>query len=112
MPCDTQPRKGQTLQQRKAEVRSAIAKLNLQIAAGRIKPVVGPQGAIAFQGWSDEDRAGVSDACAFRMILVAGSVLTKTAIARAEVLAGRPVDRNALAQGWHSHDSVTWTRHD
>jgi hypothetical protein len=112
MPCDTRLRKGQTISQRKAEVRDAVTKLNSAIIAGRVKPIVGPQGAIAFQGWRDEDRSGVTDACAFRMIMISGSALAKAAIARAEQLAGRSVDRRTIAHGVHSHDDGhTWHDH-
>ena len=86
-----------------------MAKLNQAIIAGRVKPIVGPQGAITFQGWTDEDRCAVTDACAYRIIMVSGSALAKAAIARAEQLAGRTVDRSAIAHGVHSHDGGrTW----
>jgi hypothetical protein len=111
MPCDTELRKGQTLSQRKAEIRDAIARLNQQIVAGRVKPIVGPQGAITFGGWSDEERSGVTDACAYRRLMVSGSALAKGAVARAEQLAGRSVDRRVIAQGTHSHDGGhSWHR--
>jgi hypothetical protein len=112
MVCDTRLRKGQTISQRKAEVREAVTKLSRAIVAGRVKPIIGPQGAIAFQGWSNEDRAGVSDACAFRIVMVSGSALAKAAIARAKQLAGRSVDRRVIAHGAHSHDDGhTWHDH-
>jgi hypothetical protein len=104
MVCDTKLREGQSLAQRKAEVREALAKLNQAIIAGRVKPIVGPQGAITFAGWADAERSAVTDACAFRMLMVSGSALAKAAIARAEQLAGRSVDRRVIAQGAHSHD--------
>ena len=113
MPCDTRLLKGQTISQRKAEVRDAVAKLNREIIAGRVKPVVGPQGAIAFQRWTDEDCSAVTDACAFRMLMISGSALAKAAIARAEQLAGRSVDRRVIAHGVHSHDDGrTWHDHE
>ena len=113
MPCDTRLREDQTISQRKAEVRDAVAKLNREIIAGRVKPIVGPQGAIAFQGWADADRSAVTDACAFRMLMISGSTLAKSAIARAEQLAGRSVDRRVIAQGAHSHDGGrTWHEHE
>lgn len=112
MPCDTRPvRQNQTLSERKAEVRTAILKLAEALAAGRVRPVVGPQGAIAFQGWLNEDRAFVSDACAYRLVMSTGSAAAKLAIARAEQLAGRSVNRQALAQGTHGHfgpNGLTW----
>jgi hypothetical protein len=104
MPCDTQTLKGQTLTQRKEEVRATVAQLARDLAAGRVKPVIGPQGAITFEGWSDADRNRVTDACAYRRIMVEGSALAKAAIAKAEQLSGRAVNRQALAHGVHSHD--------
>jgi hypothetical protein len=112
MPCDTKLRKGQSLSQRKAEVREALAKLNQAIIAGRVKPVIGQQGAIAFAGWADEERSAVTDACAFRMLMTSGSALAKAAITRAEQLAGRSIDRRVIAQGTHSHDGGhSWHDH-
>lgn len=109
MVCETKLKPRQTVQQRVEEVRRAITKFNEGLASGRIKVKVGPQGAIAFDGISNEDRDGVTDACAYRRLMVSGSALAKAAIARAEQLAGRPVDRKVLAHGVHSHDAgKTW----
>jgi hypothetical protein len=107
MVCDTRLRAKQTIRERLDEVRRAVAKLSAAIASGRVKVKVGPQGGIAFIGWAEAERDGVSDACAYRKILVEGSALAKAAIARAEQLAGRTVDKQALAQGWHLHGD-TW----
>src|SRR5690242_6087210 len=104
MPCDTRPRPKQTMQERAAEVRRAVTGLDAMHKKRRIKPVIGPQGAIAFAGWTEEDRAGVTDACAYRRIMATGSALAKAEIARAEQLAGRSVDRKIIGQGAHSHD--------
>ena len=105
MPCDTRSRlPGQTLDQRKTEVRTAIAALSAALAAGTAKAIVSrATGSVAFRGWAEGENARVSDACAFRMILSGGSVLAKQAIARAEQLAGRTVSREALTQGIHAH---------
>jgi hypothetical protein len=109
MVCETRLKPRQTIQQRAEEVRRAIARLSDALASGRIKARVGPQGAIAFEGWSDAERDGVSDACAYRRLMVSGSALAKAAIARAEQMAGHSVDRRALAHGAHSHDGGrTW----
>lgn len=110
MPCDSRPFvKEQTLQERIAQVRSAISKLDRLLLKRQVRVVVGPQGAITFTGWKDEDRAGVTDACAYRRIMISGSALAKAEIARAELLAGRKVDRKMVAQGVHSHDNgSTW----
>jgi hypothetical protein len=105
MPCDTRLKRNQTIQQRAAEVRQVVTDVNSLLATGKVKPVVDKKtGAIAFQGLDDTIRDGVTDACIYRRIMVSGSSLTKAAIQRAELLAGRSVDKQALAQGVHSHD--------
>lgn len=101
MPCDTKTLPGQTLTQRKAEVRGALDRLSQGLAAGRVKAVIGPQGAIAFAGWADADRGRVTDGCAYRLLMVTGSALAKAKVAQAEQLAGRTVNRQAAV---HSHD--------
>ncbi len=109
MPCDTRLKPRQTIQQRKAEVLKAVERLNRGLALGTIKPKVGPQGAITFIGFDGADRDGVTDACAYRRIMQTGSQQAKLAIMKAEQMAGRSVDRQALAQGHHSHDGgETW----
>jgi hypothetical protein len=112
MPCDTRLREGQTISQRKVEVREAIARLNSLLVSGRVKALVGPQGAVAFPEWLESDRARVTDACALRFIMSSGSALAKQAIARAEALAGRSIDKKAMAQGVHGHSDghggITW----
>ncbi len=110
MPCDAVRDKKQTIQQRAAEVRSAVARLDVLMMKRLVKPVVGPQGAVAFVGprW-EEARAGVTDACAYRRIMSTGSALARNEIARAEQMAGRAVDRKVVAAGIHSHDGgETW----
>lgn len=104
MPCDTRLKPRQTIQQRAEEVRKTVATIGAGLANGRIKARVGPQGGIAFVGVTDDERDGVTDACAYRRLMVSGSALAKAAIARAEQIAGRTVDRQALAHGVHSHD--------
>lgn len=110
MPCDTRLRRGQKLSERKAEVRSTVEKLDRAILRRQIKPVVGPQGAITFAGWTE--RNDVTDACAYRQIMATGSALAKAEIARAEQIAGRSVDRKVLLQGHHGHSDnhggITW----
>ena|SRR5215831_9347872 len=111
MPCDSKPfRKDQTLAQRKQQVRETIQALAAALAAGKVKTVVGPQGAVAFVGW--EERNGITDACAIRQILTTGSALARMKVAEAERLAGRFISRQALAAGHHSHDGGTsWSTH-
>lgn len=109
MPCDTRARQGQTLDQRKAEVRTAVNALASALASGQAKAIVSrATGSVAFRGWPQGEDARVTDSCAYRLIMATGSTLAKQAIARAEQLAGRSVDRQALTAGWHSHDGVTW----
>jgi hypothetical protein len=110
MPCDTQRRQGQTFDQRKAEVRGAVARLVTLLASGQAKAIVSrATGAVAFRGWTEGETARVTDACAYRLVLATGSALAKQAIARAEQMAGRTVSREALTTGHHSHDGgVTW----
>lgn len=108
MACDTRLKPRQTITERKVEVRKAVTQLEKLLASKAVTAVVGPQGAIAFQGWGEE-RDGVSDACAYRQIMVHGSALTKAAIARAEQLAGKSVNRQVVGHGVHSHDGgKTW----
>lgn len=111
MPCDTRLKPKQTIQERAKEVRDAVTRLAQGLAAGRIKVKVGPQGAVAFEGF-DNERDGVTDACAYRRIMATGSALARMHIAKAEQLAGRSVSKQAVAQGAHSHDGGhTWHSH-
>lgn len=108
MVCDTKWTKaGQTLTERKAEISETVAKLAADLAAGRVKVVIGQQGAVAFDGWTQ--RNAITDACAYRRIMATGSPLAKAKIQAAEALSGRSVNKQAVAQGYHSHDSGrTW----
>ena len=109
MPCDTRLKPRQTITQRKEEVLAAVKRLDAALVAGRVRAVVGRQGGIAFAGLTEVERDGITDACAYRRIMSTGSALAKAAIAKAEALAGRSVDRQAIAQGLHSHDNgATW----
>lgn len=112
MPCDRKLKPRQTLKERAVEVQKVVKKLDGLLVSGRVKAKVGPQGAIAFVGLTDEERDGVTDACAYRRILVSGSALAKAQIARAEQIAGRSVDKQVIGQGAHSHDGgKTWHDH-
>ena len=112
MTCDTRTLPGQTLTQRKEEVLAATARLNSLLISGAVKPKIGPQGAIIFEGWTEADRGRVSDACAYRRIMAIGQSLAKAKIAAAEALAGRTVNKQAIGQGVHSHDGGrTWHTH-
>jgi len=112
MPCDTRLKPRQTISERAAEVRKATERLAAALAAGRVKVRIGPQGAIAFEGWDTTSRDGITDACAYRRIMATGNAMARLAIERAELLAGRKVDRTMVAQGHHSHDGgKTWHTH-
>jgi hypothetical protein len=112
MPCDTRLKPRQTIQERAKEVREATQRLASALAAGRVKVKVGPQGAIAFENWSTNERDGVTDACAYRRIMATGSAMARLAIARAEQMAGRTVDKQVVGHGAHSHDGgATWHSH-
>lgn len=112
MPCDSKLRPGQSISERKTEIIDAIAKLSAGLTAGKIKPKIGPTGGIAFEGWTENDRNRITDACAYRRLMATGSAMAKAAIAKAEQLAGRGVNRQAVAQGHHSHDDGhTWHSH-
>ena len=112
MPCDRRLKPKQTIQERATEIRSAVERFVKGLASGKIKPVIGQQGAIAFSGISETDRDGVTDACAYRRIMATGSSAAKLAIARAEQLSGRSVNKQVIGQGAHSHDGGhTWHDH-
>lgn len=112
MPCDTRLKQGQTIQERAAEVRRATTALEQAIAARKVQVKVGPQGAVAFVGWAESERDGITDACAYRRIMATGTALARAEIERAAVLAGRPINKQAIAQGAHSHDGgKTWHHH-
>jgi len=112
MPCDTQLRKNQTITERKSEVKSVVERVAQRLMAGSAKVQVGPQGAVVFTGLSDAERAGVTDACIYRRIMVSGTALQKAKIAQAEQIAGRSINKQIIGQGAHSHDGGrTWHDH-
>ena len=109
MPCDMIVQKNQSLKDRKKQVKDTVAKIEKAIVAKKVGIKVGKQGAIAFTLPTDLDRTGISDACIYRRIMAGSSVLAKAAIAQAERVAGRAVDKVAIGQGIHSHDGGnTW----
>lgn len=106
MPCDTQ---ALTATQAAAQV-TALQRLNAALAAGTVAVRIGAQGGLAFTGW--QDRAGLSDLCAYRRLTASNSQALRRALARAEVTAGRKLDPQALSRGVHSHDGgKTWGTH-
>jgi hypothetical protein len=110
MPCDTRVKRNQTLSQRVTEVRGVVEAVGRLLASGQVKVKVGPQGGIAFLGLSEAQRDGVTDACLVRRLMAGGSVTAKLAIERAELLAGRKVDKQVIGQGGHYHGDV-WHSH-
>jgi ribosome-binding factor A len=108
MVCETRLRPRQTLTERKRQVRELVSKIAADLASGRVKVVVDRRtGAIAFSGISD--RRDVTDACVYRQIMAGTNMSAKLAIAKAEQLAGRAVDRQVVSHGVHSHDGgQTW----
>lgn len=112
MACDTRTLPGQTLTERKSEVRKALARLESLLASRAVKPIVGPQGGITFDGWTEGERGRVSDACAYRLLMSGGGSLAKAAIAKAEAMSGRSVNKATVAAGLHSHDGgASWHKH-
>jgi hypothetical protein len=108
MPCDTIRLPQQTISQRKEEIKTTVQKLAEALVRGSVKAKVGPQGAIAFVGWTERNR--ITDNCAYRRIMATGSAAAKLAIIKAEQLAGRTVDRRVVAQGVHLHGDH-WHNH-
>jgi len=109
MPCDTVRLPTQTLEDRKREIREKTKAIDAAMARGQVKVAVGKQGAVAFSGISEEMRGRMTDACIYRRIMATGSSQAKAAIARAEAIAGRGVDKMVVGHGVHSHDGGrTW----
>lgn len=110
MPCDTNTPPGKTQAQRDAEIKEVLAKLEAELNLGRVGIRINPAtGAIAFTGWQDKDRGGVSDVCAYRTLTAQNSFALRQAVQRAEAMAGRKVNPQQVAAGTHSHDGGnTW----
>ena len=110
MPCDRKLKPKQTISERAKEVREAVARLSQALIAGRVKVTLGPQNAIAFQGWDETSRDGVGDVCAYRILMSTGTAMARLALE--EALGGRTVNKVAIGQGTHSHDGGrTWHSH-
>ena len=107
MPCTTAP----TLTElQKAAQRAALDRLQKALAMGTVSAVIGAAGGIALRGWAVEDRAGISDLCAYRAL--ANTPEMRRAVMRAEAMAGRKLSLVAVGSGLHSHDGgATWSRH-
>lgn len=105
MPCDTRLKPRQTISQRAAEIKKITEQVARLLAESKVKAKVDrATGAVAFEGLTDDVRDGATDACIYRRIMVSGGALAKAKLAQAEALAGRSVNKQALAQGVHSHD--------
>ena len=101
MPCDTRLKTGQTITERKDEVRRAASAIDRLIAARAVTVRTGPNGAVTFVGIPDSVRDGLTDACIYRRIMATGSAASKQALAR--------VNPATVRQGVHSHDGgVSW----
>lgn len=113
MACDTRLKPQQTISERIVEVRKAIERLADAIRANRIKIVIDrATGAPAISGWDETSRDGITDGCALRLILKTGNGMARELVAKAEAMAGRPMNKQAMAQGHHSHDGgQTWHKH-
>jgi hypothetical protein len=112
MPCDTWVNQGQTLAERKTQISTLTKQIDAMISSGKVTVKVGVNGAVVFINLPKEERGGVTDACIYRRMMVSGSQLARQKIAQAEMLAGRGVNKQALARGVHSHDrGQTWHDH-
>jgi hypothetical protein len=107
MACDFTIPAGMTPASRKSQVAQAVDKLNAALQAGTVTVKIGATGAVVFVGTWQRD--GVSDVCAYRKLIVAGSPALRMAVAKAEAMAGRKVDARTVASGTHSHDGgASW----
>lgn len=105
MPCLTQPA---ATPAKKALQKTALERLVAAIGTGSIKVVIG-RGSVAFGGWRDDQREGISDLCAYRAI--ANQPEVRRAIFRAEAMSGNKIDPRTIASGLHSHDNgASWSR--
>lgn len=109
MPCDTRLSPRQTLAERMEETRRALKRLEQALVNGQVRIRIGPGGAVAFTGWTERDRDGLSDVCAYRILTAEGSSAMKRAVFAAEAFSGQKVNAQAVASGVHSHDGgKTW----
>jgi hypothetical protein len=105
MPCESREL---TKAQRQEQI-DAVKRLQALLASRAVKVKIGAQGALAFDGWTEKDRAGLSDVCAVRKLMAANSAELRSAINRAQVTSGRALNYQAVSAGVHSHDGgATW----
>lgn len=110
MACGSMRSRGQSVAQRQAEIKAVLKKLEQKLKSGRVSVMIGPQGGVAFVGWTNEDKDSVTDACAYNTLQAEGNWELKQAVARAEAMSGRKVSAAAVAGGFHTHDGgKSWT---
>ena len=113
MPCDTRLQENETKKQRTAAVSAAMAEIRAAIAAREARAVVSKEGAVALMFGATVNRARMTDACIYRKLAQENSWEFRQMIAKAEALAGRRVNIQAVDSGLHSHDGGrTWGRHE
>jgi len=109
MACDELRRPRQTQANRKREVDRELANLEMALGAGRVSARISSEGAIAFVDWEEGERAGLSDACAYRILHERGSWELQQAVESAQSISGYEVNAETIAAGVHSHDGgKTW----
>ncbi len=110
MPCDSRIPLGMTPPQRRKQIAQTIDALNKALIDKSVTVKIGANGAVAFVGWGQ--RNSVTDVCAYRKLLASGSPGLRAALVIAERAAGRKVDPQAVAAGYHSHDDgKTFSKH-
>ena len=109
MPCDTVKELSDYQREQQQE---ALDRLEGMLNNGTVNVRVSANGAIAFNGWSEQDRAGLYDLCAYRRLSAENSPELRAAVMRAEAMAGTKVNERTIAAGVHSHDGgKTWGAH-
>jgi hypothetical protein len=109
MVCETYRKPRQTAEQRADEVRAVKNKVMAGLLQKTVKVVVSPTGAVVFNGITEAEKQGVTDACIYRHIMVAGAATVKAEIARQAMLQGRQIKMDTVNAGTHSHDGgKTW----
>ncbi|HSN68793.1 MAG TPA: hypothetical protein VLV48_06075 [Thermoanaerobaculia bacterium] len=91
---------------------TALERMEKALQAGTVTVKIGATGAIAFSKPMSLTDDGFSDVCAYRALLSRNSPGLRKAVARAEAMAGRKVNPQAINSGMHSHDGgKTWGSH-
>lgn len=112
MACESRIRQGQTAADREREIQEAVNKLEQALQGGTVNMRIDANGGVVFENWAEAERNGVNDACAFRLLTVAGSFALQQALAMAEAMSGMKANQNAVMGGLHSHDGgKTWGHH-